>query len=139
MQETRNPLPKGSYWISIFESDQPAWDNWSRLHSPDDVKILVTESIESKSTFWNFVRQFADGAAWAHDTAGNWVRFDVIVPSVQWGSFGYPTVVPPGAKVRSTQDVMQAPKLKEASFISQLGPWVLGGVAIWALIGRWRP
>ncbi len=126
-------LPLGRYWYVILPDEEDAWNAWTKANS-GKVITFATERLDPQSTWGNLLG--ADGE-------GSWVAFEATEP-VRWNPpfKGFPTIIPKGATVTGTQDVVQAPDPEAppsvGALVQQLAPWavitVLGVVALRRLI-----
>lgn len=88
--ERRNPLPRGVYWLDVFGDNRHEFSAWRTIFAKQ-LKVHSTESFDSKP-------------------ARDWVKFEVLAP-IEWDAktFGYPTIIPPGANVNASADTVQRP------------------------------
>ena len=121
--ERRNPVPKGLYWIDVFDPNREAFAEW-RAKNAGSVKVRVVESFgPSPSPLKAFAKEawvFAPAGpvglaiaavARATDDSGvsrDWVLFEVLSP-VQFDQrrFGFPTIA--DASIRASDDTVQRP------------------------------
>lgn len=107
-------VPVGSYWQDITASALPAWQQWLGEHK-GAVVVTATEERDSLT----------------------WYAFRVVSPVV-WRGPGYPSIIPAGASVTSSSDVMQVPSVAdpvESLMSAALGAVKWGGGALLALLG----
>lgn len=95
--ERRNPLPKGRYWIDIFQSGRQDWDYWT-MYSTGHLKVINEEHYSTDGTY----------------ESRDWILFETDAP-LTWDielakKIGWPTVATP--EVQNSDDTVQKPKVK---------------------------
>jgi hypothetical protein len=100
--ERRSPLPVGLYWIDAIGLNRGSFMGWRDANAAA-VKVRASES-------------FPDS-----EPPRDWIKFEVLSP-VKWDprGIGYPTIIPPGAKVDSSGDTVQREDPKKDP-LDQLG------------------
>lgn len=99
--ERKDPVPKGRYWIDIFDKKQTVWNDWVK-RSGEKIKVITTEFFPAEG-FDPFKNTFSSPAR-------TWNLFDVLQP-VPWGiavDVGWPTVA--SQDVQHSDDTAQAPE-----------------------------
>lgn len=113
--EKADPLPKGRYWIDVFEYKQTYWDKWV-ISAGLGVNVLNTESFEGDADYGGQTR--------------NWYLFEIIFPVV-WGiapHLGWPTVA--GKDILSSDDTVQKPLPEDVPGKYGWVKWAVGGTIL---------
>lgn len=84
-------MPVGLYWIDAIGPNRASFKAWRDANAAK-VKVRASES-------------FPDS-----EPPRDWIKFEVLSP-VAWNprGIGYPTIIPPGAKIDSSADTVQRP------------------------------
>lgn len=126
--ERRNPLPAGKYWQDVTYDRLAGFDQWLR-RAENRVRIDATEE-----------REGSEGSP-----SLTWYAFTVLEP-VTWEGPGYPTIIPAGASVTSSSDVVQRPvavdPIDELKTAAASGvKWGIGALLVWlgiSVLGKKR-
>lgn len=103
-----SPVPIGTYWIDVIdtqnEADFAAW----LLTNQDKVKVLHTEHFDAVN--WPDC-PITEGECWP---SRDWYKFQVLQP-VSWNAvqFGFPDQIEPGEVINSSQDTATEPDFSD--------------------------
>lgn len=98
------PLPEGTYWIDVIDTDnQQAFSDWVQS-AQSTVKLLATEHFDAVR--WPDC-PITEGEC---SPSRDWHKFEVIHPTV-WDAvkFGYPNIIAVGEKVETSADTTSEP------------------------------
>lgn len=118
--QRQNPLPKGSYWIDVFDKNIPKFDGWALAFQPLGVHVDVSESFPATDT----------------QLERNWYKFtiqgDAVVP---WDAktFGFPTIA--DASITSSADTVQRPDLPQDT-LDRLSNWTEQTLGVTGTAGK---
>ncbi len=109
--ERKNPLPKGMYWVDVFDKDKEAFQTWLTTNR-STVKIRATQTFKGETNLFS-----------ANVPGHDWFKFEVLSPT-KWEGPGLPTIITQSAPVESSEDTGTASdvaaKIREESLAGKL-------------------
>lgn len=141
--ERSSPLPAGTYWIDVIDTqNQTDFGAWT-LENAANVKVLKTEHFPANDWPTCSGLDPTTGGCWP---ARDWVKFQLLKP-VTWDAikFGFPNIIEAGEKVDSSADTASSPDFSDncdigcqAEKVAVAGGVILGGVAVILIIQSLR-
>lgn len=128
-------MPAGMYWIDVFGDNRTDFQLWRTVNA-ETVKVRASQSF-------------------SEPPGRDWLKFEVLKPTA-WDAkrFGFPTIIPSGAVVESSEDTVQRPELPKdgvdtiddalhslaggSSTFLQVGALIGGAILLHALWSRSR-